>query len=87
MQDELRQAKGAGRSSDDKEDLEAQIVRLKRKLDEFEDKEVGRRLQRKRARQNKERKRRMESEIRRVRIEGRERREIIKERERFKRYK
>ena len=36
VQDELRRAKGAGRSSDDKH-LEAQIVCLKRRLDEFED--------------------------------------------------
>ena len=96
MEDELRKAKGTGRDchpgensrsggDDSRLDLEYQIVRLKRLLDEFEDKEVGRRLQRKRARQNRERKRRMESEIRqRVRIEEKERekvrKEIVKER-------
>lgn len=57
---------------------------MKRRLDEFERKEVGSRLQFKRAKQNKERKRGMEAEIRhRVSIEERERekirREIIKE--------
>ena len=62
--------------------MEAEVVRLRRKIDEFEEKDMGRRLQRKRARQNRERKRRMELEIRqRVRIEERERvrKEIIKE--------
>ena len=103
MEDELRRARGTGRychtpensrsgCDDTKLDLEHQIVRLKRRLDEFEDKEVGRHLQRKRARQNRERKRRMESEIReRVRIEERERekvrKELIKERQRFRRDK
>ena len=70
-------------------DLEAEIVHLRRRLDEFE-KEVGRRLQLKRAQQNRERKRRMEAEIRqRVRIEEREkvRREILKKRGKFRRYK
>ena len=69
--------------------MEAEVVRLRR-LDIFEEKEMGRCLQHKRARQNKERKR-MEAEIRRVRIEERERekvrKEIIKEREKFRRYK
>ena len=50
----LRQAKNAS-SEDGKGDLEAEIVRLRR-LDIFEEKEMGRRLQRKRARQNKKRK-------------------------------
>ena len=97
VEDELRQAK-EGRSSEinrsgdhDRRqyDLETQIVCLKRRLDDFEDKE-DRLLQRKRARQ-KQRKRRMESDIRqRVRIEERERervrKEIIRER-RFRRNK
>ena len=65
-----------------------QTIRLKRRLDDFEDKD--RLLQHKRARQNKQRKR-MESEIRqRVRIEERERegvrKEIFRER-RLRRYK
>ena len=96
VKDELRRAKGTERyghtgensrsgGDDTKLDLEYQIVLLKRRLDKFENKEVGRRLQQKRARQNRERKRRMESEIRRVRIEERERekarKEIVKERE------
>ena len=94
--DELRRAEGHSENSksggdDTKLDLEHQIVRLKRRLDEFENKEVGRRLQQKRARQNRERKRRMESEIRqRVRIEEREREKVrkeIKERQRSGRNK
>ena len=90
VEDELKRAK-AGSSYDGKRDLDAEIVHLKR-LDQFEGQAVGRRLQHRRARQNKERKRRMEAEIReRVRIEEREtervRKEIIKEREKFRRYK
>ena len=44
-----RQAKSAS-SEDGKGDLEAEIVRLRRRLDIFEEKEMGRRLQSKRAR-------------------------------------
>ena len=51
--------------------MEAKVVCLRR-LDIFEEKEMERHLQRKRARQNKERKRRIEAEIRhRVKIEER----------------
>lgn len=86
VEDELRRAKEGRRSEINRSgdhgrrqyDLETQIVRLKRRLDDFEDKE-DRLLQRKRARQNKKRKRRMELEIRqRVRIEERERERVRK---------
>lgn len=92
VEDQLKRAKMTSGYSDRKRDLDAEIVRLKRRLDQFEEQAVGRRLQRRRARQNKERKRRMEAEIReRVRIEEKEgervRKEIIKEREKFRRYK
>ena len=56
-------------------DLETQLVRLKRRLDDIEDEEMGRRQHR--ARQDVER---IESEIWRVRIEEREKaRKIMKE--------
>ena len=85
VEDQLRAKKGSGDGG--KRDLEAEIVHLRRRLDEFE-KEVGQWLQLKRAQQNRERKR-MEAEIR-VRIEERERekmRDILKERGKFRRYK
>ena len=66
----LRRAKGAAERSTS--DMEAEVVRLKRRIDEIEVKEMGRCLQHKRARQNRERKRRMKLEIRNRRGRGRE---------------